>query len=279
MSGERKISSTTAKKRITETIQSRFPDVALAPKGKTALYYPNLKTALLPGIDSELVKADLKQGAGGELRGDLPPFHAPYSSAALCVNVFGPARTDPTVLEIYGLSGFSDFAFEKKMPTGISHPHLDFAATTGSTLLGVESKYLEPLDLKKPSFEVAYEEAFANCECPVLNEAYLSVKAGKQSFERLDVAQLLKHALGLNQKRNEFESLILGSVYWTPTNASEFSVYTTMREETERFANLLEGSRVQFVSTTYPQLWDEWEEKKVMPEHLARVRERYEMEL
>src|SRR5690606_24898035 len=108
------------------------------------------KSNLLPGVGMESVRDDLSGGSGGVLYdkpGGAPAkCCAPYSSSVLCVNTFGLARSEPVLLTIFGLSGFTTCRFETKLPTGLggTPPNLDLVATSRNLRLAVESKFLEP---------------------------------------------------------------------------------------------------------------------------------------
>ena len=68
-------------------------------KGYTSLPRENL----VPDIDWGPIQIDLQRGDGGELR---QKFNAVHSSAALAVNSFGPFKSHPERLLLFGKRGW-----------------------------------------------------------------------------------------------------------------------------------------------------------------------------
>lgn len=224
------------------------------------------------------------------MKGEPPKFCAAYSSSALCANSFAPARENPSWLQFGDFSGFSEFLFEWKLKksdwkskTGSdgNPPNLDFVATTENRILAVESKYLETLEQKTPKFSDVYGEAFANCGCPVLERVYRSILAGDSEFHYLDAAQLLKHALGVihysTPVGNPVEERTLGYVFWEPENHEELEPYCSHREELRVFEQLMESSKVGFVSMSYPALWESWQQEPDTANHANTLIRRYSL--
>lgn len=245
-------------------------------------HFRDWKRGLLDGLRPDLIEPHFQKGSGGELSRPVPKLSAAYSSSALCVNAFGPARESPDWLDFKGLKGFTEFAFEGKLPTGLggTPPNLDFVARSPKRVLAVESKFLETLTPVIPEFAPVYEAAFQNCRCPRLHAAFTAVRSGSEPFAYLDVAQLLKHALGLiNLPRREplmtGKALTLGFVFWEPTNHDELSPYDQLRSELARFSSLMDGGKIEFVSIDYPSLWKRWLQAPQKASHASRLIERY----
>jgi hypothetical protein len=156
--------------------------------------------ALFAPLDVD-TKGQLEAGAGGEL-GRLNSLR---SSAALALNVFRAWKADPSTLaELLGGSGASGFSFEAQFPTGVSprHPHIDVLIDSFPVPIAVESKFLEPYDESEPqrisSAYVAREDLWAGLlELRRLAEV---ISVDGLAFERLGVAQLIKHILGLSKE-------------------------------------------------------------------------------
>ncbi len=246
------------------------------------------RSNLLPGVEMKAVRDDLSEGSGGELYdepGGAPAkFCAPYSSSALCVNSFGVARSEPALLTIFGLSGFTTCRFEKKLPTGLggTPPNLDLVATSPSVRLAVESKFLEPLSRKAPKFAASYGDAYKHCGDDVLNKAYLAVTSGRERFNYLDVAQLLKHSLGILKAPQPPERNILAYLFWEPPNSLKLEPFETHLQEIARFSALMAESRIQFRHLSYAHLWYSWKSDQYpekLRQHAGRLIERYELEL
>jgi len=153
------------------------------------------------------------RAAGNELLdgpiGEPAKMRALESSSALVCNVFDQwrLRVPGQIGLAFGLDeDATEVHFEMEFPTGLrgTPPTLDLAliSATGS-ICAVESKFCEPyrsMDKTKP-FARSYFPTGAGLwtekglpRCQALAE---DLNGGAIKFERLDVAQLLKHALGL----------------------------------------------------------------------------------
>jgi hypothetical protein len=243
---------------------------------------------LVRGVEPQLVCSALSMGSGGELtekHGGAPAkFCAPYSSSALCVNSFGFAGSEPGLLDVFGLSGFTTCGFEEKLPTSLSGtpPNVDFVATSPNVRLAVESKFLEPLSRKAPKFVPSYEAAYKHCGDDALNQAYLAVSSGRERFTYLDVAQLLKHALGVLRAPQPPARNVLAYLFWEPTNSLELEPFETHRREIAKFSVLMAGSQIQFLHLSYPDLWRSWQSDQCpekLRQHVSCLIERYELKL
>jgi hypothetical protein len=114
---------------------------------------------LLPGISigqAAALRAQLDGGAGGELkqtRTGKRPAHAPYSSAALTINAFGPWLGQEVHLRVAGLGGF-DHPLTVEHKLSIKHgggtANLDCYLEGPAIVVGVESKLTEHLPSHKP---------------------------------------------------------------------------------------------------------------------------------
>ena len=265
------------------------------------LYVREPADNLIPGVTLDDFEADLDAADGNELRdGKTRPakFCASYSSSALAVNTFAPFKTHPDALTLAGIGGFTQpLKFEVKCPNGLHEengspsrsPNLDVLAFAGDTVVAVESKFLEPLSLKKQELSPKYLAPFLGTDDtrpiaePEWSEMYKRVSRmaaypkEELPYTRLDAAQLVKHYLGLkvsypHQKR------VLVYLYWEPTNAGSIDACKRHRREVEDFARRVAGCDTTFIAMSYPDLWSEWQGKSTwpgMPEHLTRVRDRY----
>lgn len=95
-------------------------------------HFDDWRDGVFEGLPFDLIERDFRSGSGGELSSPIPKLSAAYSSSALCVNAFGPARANHGWLEFEGYTGFTDFAFEGKLPTGLrgEPTNLDFVASS-----------------------------------------------------------------------------------------------------------------------------------------------------
>jgi hypothetical protein len=233
---------------------------------------------LIPGVSMEQIKEELKEGSGDELK---KKFRAIHSSSALVVNTFAPFKDTPNNLTLFGIRGFRDIYFEKKLPTGLggTPPNLDLFAENDQVIIGVESKFLEYLTPKIPFFPDSYKRT----HLPLAEDKWwgLLEDMKKSNPLHLDAAQLIKHYLGLvnhnerNKKEYPNRKIFLVYLFWEPENWDEFDVFIKHREEIERFKDRVKDTSVTFADQSYPELWKEWEFQKELANHLMRLRGRY----
>jgi hypothetical protein len=180
-----------AKARLLEAACKARPDAAFDVAG----YASRLEENLIDGVSRTQFEADYLAGAGRELCGKM---RAAHSSAALVVNTFAPWRERPARMRIGGISGFDRLRFEAVYPTGLggTPPHLDLAAEGICTLV-VESKLVEYLTPKAAVFSRAYD-ALAGSRCGSAWFGLITkLRGNPAAYRYLDVAQLVKHSLGL----------------------------------------------------------------------------------
>jgi hypothetical protein len=93
--------------------------------------------------------------------------------------------------------------------------------------------------------------------------------SGERGFERLDVAQLMKHAFGLrtaaHHKEHRGKRPVLFYLFaeperWTDGVAIADTVRQQHRDEIESFSQLVAQDEVQFVACSYRQLLAGWAE-------------------
>ncbi len=230
----------------------------------------------LPGVPGSEIEAVFDAAAGNEIA--TGKFDSPESSAALAANAFGFFLERPSELPV--LPGCSDEIWPARSLTleavvrfpwsGGRHPVLDCLVTTPSALIGIESKRFEPFGGKKrPSLADTYWD-------PVWGEhmkGYESVRDQLRSeagcYERLDAAQLFKHAFALRtavHRQGQHEGLtpVLFYVYAEPEfwpaggQPVDEGAKARHREEIDRFAEVVGNDEVGFVSCPYRRLLDAW---------------------
>jgi len=233
---------------------------------------------LVPGVELDQFEQDLREGAGNELR---MKFCAVHSSSALAVNTFAPFKNRPGDLVLLGQSGFGLPTFEKTLEIGLggTPPTLDVFLQNGTEVVAIESKFLEYFNPKQAEFTDRYTPSALpwaeDCWWGVLEDA---PKAGKRN---LDVAQLVKHYLGLSRllhDRNATSATLL-YLFWEPVNASDLAVCHQHRIEIQELARRVSDSRIKFRWISYPELWQEWIEIPALAEHAGNLMARYEVHL
>ena len=244
-------------------------------------YVSRVVDNLLPGVRLDHFESDLKRGGGHELN---KKFLALHSSAALAINTFAPFKDFPRSLSILGKQGFRPPVFEKQLPTGLSGtaPNIDVYLQSDDEVIAIESKFLEHWTPKRAKYSGSYCKdslpLAEDCWWQVLEES----KAG--GLKHLDVAQLVKHYLGLIQLVEQVEGrkhkeVTLLYLYWEPANACDIQDCLGHRRNIGELASKVSGSKIKFRSLSYPELWREWEGMPGIAAHVANLKGRYSMTL
>jgi hypothetical protein len=239
-------------------------------------YVTRLEDNLLPGINVHLVAADYRRGRGNELKSKIRAVH---SSGALAANTFGRWKTEPTSLRMLGRTGFDPPALEWK-PKGWFNsrpPNLDAVLESPRDLIAIESKLTEPLCKKRPNFSARYLRThFPRCE-DVWWDLLVEVTAWQRQF--FDVAQIIKHYLGLIGHAETGQQIHLVYLYWEPLNGADFIEYRLHAEQVRYVQKRVAGSAVHFVGMTYHELWNHWMMVPALRAHTERLRQRYELRI
>ena len=188
---------------------------------------------LVEGVRFEEVEGDILQGDGSELRGDgrgrPPKFLAAHSSTALAVNVFGPYKKAPSTVRMPWGGPFTSLDFERKCPHGVGKgkpPNLDVLLEGSGGGAAIESKRREPIGDHKAEFKPVYDADLkgARRETPWFRELK-RLTANASAYNRLNAAQLVKHALGLAFSFPD-RSTTLAYLFWEPSNAEEHPLFS-----------------------------------------------------
>lgn len=244
----------------------------------------------------DIIKAEIETGQGNELKGDEinpPKFNAVLSSSALGVNNFAPFKEHINQFCFYNYTDFKEGTFEKKLPTGISTPNLDFYLEGSYNVIGIESKFTENLYAKLPN-QTNRNEKQGNLE-KYLNRKKLSflpdgyeqtVIEFYKDYDRkmhLDVAQLIKHAIGLINKASTKYKFILNQIYtnpvlvyiyWQPSNWYAFDIYKHHEQEIEEFKRRIDPF-IHFIPISYLEFWKIYEKTPLFSAHIEKVKRRY----
>jgi hypothetical protein len=240
-------------------------------------YVEDRQMNFIPSVTTEMVKDDYDNGDGQEWSCKIRAIH---SSAALAANTFGKWKNQPSDLSLLNMSGFDILKFEAKCPTGLggTPPNLDVLLQSQDTVIGIESKLLEPLKQRKPHFSTSYTRN----NLPLCEDAWwnLLLRVQKWPPSHLDAAQLIKHYLGLRKKLADGKKVFLLYLFWIPLNANKFTEYDQHTKELEEFRSSVQDvGAVQFVAMDYLQLWNSWESDKLIAEHARLLKNRYCVEI
>jgi hypothetical protein len=223
----------------------------------------------LDGVPQEHVLARLAMAGGNEAgSGKLA---SPESSAALAVNTFGwfvkrphllpplPGMLQQTKVEHVDVEYCARFPW-----TGGKHPWLDAVVETDTQLIGVESKRYEPYrDEKFVSFSEAYSRDVWAPGMGPWEAMCDALASGRERFDYLDAAQLVKHAFGLvTEGRRKNKTPVLVYLYAEPerrgTKLLPPAAFARHREEIERFRAAVAGAQVTFEAISYREWLSGW---------------------
>lgn len=241
------------------------------------LYAETAEDNLIEGVALKDFAEDLGGGAGQELRSK---FRAAYSSAALAVNCFAVFRPEGRTFAIGRHERLTLDGFERRFPTGLARaqpPHLDVVATGPTGLVAIESKCTEYLSPKVAVFSPRYAEiGDERAQGPWFNEMRRLVEAQGQGYRWLDVAQLIKHALGLSHGRAG-HPMTLVYLWWEPLDHHASPIFAEHRAEVAALAERVAGGSPAFLPLTYADLWQAWDARgdDALTQHVARLRARY----
>jgi hypothetical protein len=238
-------------------------------------YAADWRQNIFEGLALPEIIADLSRGAGRELDGKL---RAAHSSAALAVNTFGTWRTDPSLLRLKNLAGFTGMRFEATCPTGLkgTPPHLDLLLD-GQIPVAVESKCTEWMLAAPAKFSDSYDRLQGSHGSSQWFEIIRQLRADPNRYQHLDAAQLVKHALGL-MNRYAQRQVQLWYLYWEPRNSHAWVECGRHRSEADDLASQTASSNVRLVPMSYRELWADWDRHQ-SPQHLARLKIRYDRDV
>jgi hypothetical protein len=247
------------------------------PKVNSNGYFLNNSENLLDGIGVDLFQKDLMRGSGNELKSK---FNAIFSSSALAVNNFSIVKKYPAKFSCFGYSNFDDVQFERQFRTGLggTPPNLDFTIENEDVVIAIESKYLEITAKKKAKFADSYSKE----NLSYLNDFWFKLIKDYSDFHSyLDVAQLIKHSIGLiNYKRNNPEkNIVLVYLYWIPDNYESFKNFVEHKNDLIDFENMMKkNGDLNFISTSYNEFWKSYDHP-IFKEHFDKMKKRYKIEI
>ncbi|QDV67933.1 hypothetical protein Poly24_16390 [Rosistilla carotiformis] len=252
-----------------------FGDEGIARPG----YVQSIPDNLLPEIEFRKIREELEQGAGNELNAK---FLAVHSSTALVVNSFGIFKSDQcsTQFEWNG-DKFAPPQFERQCRTGLggTPPNIDVWFSASDAVVAIESKLTEYFTPKQAFFADSYTREnlpyAEDCWWTILED---SKDAGKRY---LDVAQLVKHYLGLRRHMCDGGAgrIELLYVFWEPANANQLDCCVQHREEISALIDAVSGSAVTLAAISYSDLWRDWDSTPALKTHVANLRARYDVEI
>lgn len=263
------------RKALREALASYSPSATFDRHG----YVLQLRHNFLPSVALDEIRGDFEAGAGHELDTKM---RAPHSSSVLAANTFGRWRRNTTTLKIADESDFETLKFEAQCSTGLggTPPHLDVLAVSRDSVVAVESKCLEFLGFKRAAFSKSYDKISDERASSPVFKLIPRLRENAEEFRRLDVAQLVKHYLGL-KKCWSHKRITLLYAYWEPRNAKSFPAFGEHRTEVSRFCELVRGdSTFSFKAVCHRGLWAEWESKPTaawVKDHVFELRRRYDV--
>lgn len=281
------------KKEITKKIFNKCKSLKMAFNDKG--YVDSNEENLIENFTNwNEIKQELISGNGSELMPDkngLSKFNAVHSSSALVVNNFAFLKKNKKNITFLNYSNFNEIVFEKKLPTGISQPNLDVYFETNYETIGVESKFTELLTPTLAHTNANLEKYLDNSKL-----SYLPNKFDKEIIEhylnvsdkmRLDVAQLIKHGIGIiNKSKNRYKFIlnqamsqpVLVYIYWQPINWYNFELFRKHNDEIIDFQKRIKPF-LTFISISYLDFWKMYENDRNFGELICKLKERYSFKM
>ena len=154
---------------------------------------------------------------------------------------------------------------------------MDLVAETTNAVVAVESKCLEYLnpDARKLSYFAPSYKTLADEYGERSWFRYIFETA--PSFQHLNIAQLVKHWLGLCQVYRDRPVTLLYT-YWEPENWRQVPECHRHSCEIQDFADRVAGDAVSFDAISYRDIWAHWEQSPALPwvtNQVDRLRQRY----
>lgn len=241
----------------------------------------------LAGVPVAHVLRRLGKAGGNEV--ESGKFSSDESSAALAVNTFGWFIERPELLPpLPGMrpgakASLVDVEYCARFPwRGGRHPWLDAVVETDKQLIGVESKRFEPYrDKKTVSFSEAYSRDKWGPRMGPWEAMRDALAGGRERFDFLDAAQLVKHAFGLvTQGRLKGKEPALVYLFAEPEKRGELSIpratLVRHREEIARFDAAVAHAQVAFHAIPYREWLAKWPvPPSPVGRHAAAILERF----
>lgn len=244
----------------------------------------NEENLIKPFANWDEIKKELNDGQGNELK---HKFNATHSSSALAVNNFAPFKEHYKDFSFLNYSEFIEASFEKKLPTGISIPNLDFYLETKFEIVGIESKFTEHLSKKLPNHDKNLNKYLNHPKLDYLSKDFhndlIEHYANENDKMYLDVAQLIKHGIGIIKKAQTKYKFILNAmitqpilvyIYWQPNNWYNHDIFRKHADEIEIFKKKIQPF-LTFIPLSYLDFWKSYENDRIFGNHIKDVKERY----
>lgn len=243
--------------------------------------------SFLSHLPEARILAELKRSPGHEIRSGK--FDSPDSSAALTANAFGlflekPALLPPLPGVPMGQVEAVELEAEMRFPwTGGRNPWLDVGVTTATTLVGLEARRYEPFrPAKATGFAEVYDRPVWGPNMGRYTGLMHALVEGREVFEALDAAQLVKSALALRtQGEKRGKGAVLVYLYAEPQawagsgKAIDKARVQAHRDEISRFSRLVRGDSVVFQPLRWADLLAAWSRSLALTDHVAALRERF----
>nr|WP_318661004.1 hypothetical protein [uncultured Treponema sp.] len=239
------------------------------------------KNLILNFPNWNVIQVEIKNGKGNELKTykKKPKFCAVHSSSCLCVNNFAKIKELGGKINFLSLGRFDNINFEGAVSTGISTPNLDVLLENDDIICGVESKFTEIYSSKLPDTRgnlSKYKKRINQLiNIPVGFEKTILDFYIQKPRMHLDVAQLIKHSLGLiNSAKKKGKYPVLLYIYFQPKEPTEpdFLHKKELAEFTKRISKFIE-----FKSMSYRDFWSYYKENSKLKEVVKLNMLRYEI--
>jgi hypothetical protein len=272
------------KKSIVKTIKDRAKVIGLQFDADSYVAKPE-DNLISPFGNWNEIQSELGKGNGSELKvkNGKQKFCALCSSACLCVNNFAEIKKLGEKVDFLGIGRFNNIKFEGKVDTGISKPNLDVLLENDEYVCGLESKFTEIYTEKLPNHVSNGKPNLSNYKNrvselnnlpPDFEKDILDYYIVKKDKMYLDVAQLIKHSLGLiNDSKKKNKKPILIYIFWEPKE--QLIEKEIHRSEVVEFWEKISPKFITFKYFTYEEFWNYYDNNSLLKEIIEANRKRY----
>lgn len=237
----------------------------------------------------KVISDEISKGMGNELKknknNQTQKFCSIFSSSALCVNNFALIKQNASKINFLDYGYFDLVIFEGKVSTGISSPNLDVLMENENYLCGVESKFTEYFSAKIPDYNSHGKPTITNYKNRISKMSFLPDNFEKSLLDYyinkkeklyLDVAQLIKHSIGLiNEAKKKGKKPVLVYIYWEPQDKNKIKkICENHEEEIKEFKKQIKGF-IEFEAISYPKFWNHFENDPILKNNITKNRARY----
>ncbi len=231
---------------------------------------------LVEGVDHKLLRESVLLERGSKA-------WWPASGLSLALNSFLAWRRCPDLLTFHGSGRIQDLRFGARCTTGIrgTPPQLDLLAMSETEVVAVTAEGPGYLTRRQARLAPAYKDFQLADDLRGWAGLAHMLALVPDHYRFVDAAALFKFAVGLARIFPDRACRLL-YLYWEPEIGGTKPLFCDHRQEIEAVRQRVEGDRVRFEGLRFADIWAEWDSLSSppwLPDLLARLRERYSVEI